>query len=179
MITALAIALLVVALVAGYALLEKHPVYGAYYGLARRTGSRLDIDPVAWTTLIRHATPNDALVCPAGHCPNAKADEESKVYPVAPGELLARMKTIALAEPDTNELPCEPGCDRTARFVQYTKLMRFPDTIDIEAIPAGENQSALALYSRSLLGRKDFGVNRARLRRWLAALDNRDVRTRA
>ena len=56
-----------------------------------------------------------------------------------------------------------------ARFVQYTRLMRYPDTIDVEVIPAGEN-STLALYSRSLVGRKDFGVNRARLKRWLAAL---------
>ena len=49
--------------------------------------------------------------------------------------------------------------------------MRFPDTIDVEVMPAGENQSTLALYSRSLVGRKDFGVNRARLQRWRAALD--------
>ena len=49
--------------------------------------------------------------------------------------------------------------------------MRFPDTIDIEVFPAGQRQSTLAIYSRSLLGRKDFGVNRARIARWLAALD--------
>ena len=164
------IALLVGAAALAYAVLEKHPIYGVYYGLAKRTGSRLDIDPVDWTTLTRHATPNDALVCPAAHCPNAKADEEPKTYPVAPSELLARLKRAALAEPHTNELSCEPRCDRTARFVQYTKLMRYPDTIDIEVIAMGEGQSTLAIYSRSLVGRKDFGVNRARLKRWLAAL---------
>ena len=49
--------------------------------------------------------------------------------------------------------------------------MRFPDTVDVEVFPAGENQSTLAIYSRSLIGRKDFGVNRARITRWLAALD--------
>jgi uncharacterized protein (DUF1499 family) len=80
------------------------------------------------------------------------------------------VKQIALAEPDTGELPCEPQCDRTARFVQYTRLMRYPDTIDVEILPA-EGRSTLAVYSRSLVGRKDFGVNHARLRRWLAALD--------
>jgi uncharacterized protein (DUF1499 family) len=109
-------------------------------------------------------------VCPAGHCPNAKADEEPKVYPVPPIELLARVRQIALAEPDTRELPSEPHRDRTARFVQYTRLMRYPDTIDVEVVPAGEGRSTLAVYSRSLVGRKDFGVNRARLQRWLAAL---------
>ena len=169
--TALVIISLLVAIAAIiYALLEKHPVYGVYYGIAKRTGSRLDIGPVDWATLTRHATPNDALVCPASHCPNAKADEEAKVYPLAPTDLLARVKRVALAEPDTKELPGAPGRERGARFVQYTRLMRYPDTIDVEVIPVGENQSTLALYSRSLVGRKDFGVNRARLQRWLAAV---------
>jgi uncharacterized protein (DUF1499 family) len=169
--TALVIISLLVAIAAIiYALLEKHPIYGVYYGVAKRTGSRLDIGPVDWATLTRHATPNDALVCPASHCPNAKADEEAKVYPLAPTDLLARVKRVALAEPDTKELPGAPGRERGARFVQYTRLMRYPDTIDVEVIPVGENQSTLALYSRSLVGRKDFGVNRARLQRWLAAV---------
>ena len=33
-----------------------------------------------------------------------------------------------------------------------------------------EGGSTLLVYSRSLVGRKDFGVNRARLRRWLARI---------
>ena len=164
------IALLAVAAAIAYVLLEKRPGYGVYYGLGKLTGSRLDIGPVDWATLTRHATPNDALVCPASHCPNAKADEEAKVYPLAPTDLLARVKRVALAEPDTKELPGAPGRERGARFVQYTRLMRYPDTIDVEALPAGEGRSTLAVYSRSLVGRKDFGVNRARLQRWLAAL---------
>ena len=35
----------------------------------------------------------------------------------------------------------------------------------------GEAESALILYSRSVYGRSDFGVNRKRLLSWLAALD--------
>jgi uncharacterized protein (DUF1499 family) len=31
-------------------------------------------------------------------------------------------------------------------------------------------RSTLALYWRSLVGRKDFGVNRERVQRWLAAV---------
>ena len=92
------IALLIAAAVVAYMLLEKHPIYGVYYGIAKRTGARLDIGPVDWATLTRHATPNDALVCPAGHCPNARPDQEPKVYPLAPADLLARVKRVALAE---------------------------------------------------------------------------------
>ena len=170
MVTLTIIVLLLVAGAIGYLLLEKRPGYGAYYGLAKLTGSRLDIGPVDWATLRRHPTPNDTLVCPAGRCPNAKADREPKTYPVPPDELLTRLKRIALSEPGTSELPGAAN-DRAARFLQHTRLMRFPDTIDAEVFPVGDNQSTLAIYSRSLLGRKDFGVNRARVKRWLAALE--------
>jgi uncharacterized protein (DUF1499 family) len=163
-------ALLVVSGAVAHALLEKRPGYGVYYGLAKLAGLRLDIGPVDWATLRRHPTPNDALVCPAAHCPNAKPDWEPKIYAMAPGDLRARLKKIALAEPNTNELPCAPNCERIARFVQRTRRMRFPDTIDAEVFAVGEN-ATLAIYSRSLLGRRDFGVNHARIERWLAALD--------
>jgi uncharacterized protein (DUF1499 family) len=33
-----------------------------------------------------------------------------------------------------------------------------------------DGQATLAIYSRSLIGHGDFGVNRARIERWLAAL---------
>jgi uncharacterized protein (DUF1499 family) len=168
---AIIVALLIVTGAVGYMLLEKRLGYGAYYGLAKLMGSRLDIGPVNWSTLARHETPNDALVCPASHCPNAKPDAAPKTYPLAPSELLARLRRIALAEPDTTELSCGPDCDRTARILQQTRLMRFPDTIDIEVLPAAGSQSTLAIYSRSLIGRSDLGVNRARIARWLAKLD--------
>src|SRR5882757_8584862 len=167
---AIIVALLIVAGAVGYLLLEKRPGYGAYYGLAKLMGSRLDIGAVNWSTLTRHETPNDALVCPASHCPNAKPDAEPKTYPIAPAELLARLKRIALAEPDTTELYCGADCDRTARILQHTRLMRFPDTIDIVVLPLADNKSTLAIYSRSLVGRSDFGVNRARIARWLEGL---------
>jgi uncharacterized protein (DUF1499 family) len=165
------IVVLLVAGAIGVIMLEKRPGYGAYYGLAKLTGSRLDIGSVNFATLTRHNTPNDALICPAARCPNAKPDWEPKTYPVPAAELLARLKKFALAEPDTSELSCEPNCERTARFLQLTRLMRYPDTIDAEVFPAGENQSTLAIYSRSLIGHGDMGVNRARITRWLAALD--------
>jgi uncharacterized protein (DUF1499 family) len=165
-----AVALLLAAGTVDYWLLEKRPGYGAYYGLAELTGARLDIGPVNWATLTRHATPNDALVCPSTRCPNAKSDWEPKTYAMAPSELLARLEQVALAEPNVTKLPHAPNRDLVARFVQRTRLMRYPDTIDIEVFPAGAG-STLAVYSRSLIGAKDFGVNRARVARWLAALD--------
>ena len=36
-------------------------------------------------------------------------------------------------------------------------------------LPQGAGQSTLALYSRSLVGRSDMGVNKRRLQGWLSA----------
>jgi len=166
------IVLILAALTIGYLLLEKRPGYGVYYGLAKLTGSVLDIGPVDWATLTRHPTPNDALICPASHCPRAKPDREPPVYALEPSVLLARLKEIVRADANTAELYCGTDCGERARFIQYTRLMRYPDTIDIAVFPATDG-STLAIYSRSLIGRGDFGVNRARIERWLAVLPTR------
>ena len=167
---AIIIVLLVIVAVAGYVLLEKRPGYGIYYGLAKLTGAPLDIGPVDWATLTRHATPNDALVCTAERCPQARPDREPRIYRLEPSALLARLREVVQADGNVVELYCGADCDRTARFIQYTRLMRYPDTIDIEAFPVN-GQSTFAIYSRSLIGSGDMGVNHARIERWLAALD--------
>jgi len=53
------------------------------------------------------------------------------------------------------------------RFLVRTRLMRYPDTVVVEVIEQGPNLSTLALYSRSQIGRSDFGVNRRRIERWV------------
>lgn len=164
-------AALLAAAAIGYLLLEKRPYYGAYYGIAKLTGARMDSGPVDFTTLRRRTSPNDALVGLADHCPNAKSDWPSRTYAMPPQELLARLTAIVLAGPRTRALPCDAHRDDVARFVQYSLTMRYPDTIDVQVFPAGEGQSTLAIYSRSLVGYSDFGVNRARVEHWLAALE--------
>ena len=59
---------------------------------------------------------------------------------------------------------------RTERYIQRSRLMGFPDTIVVRFLERPEGRSTLALYSRSQLGRGDFGVNRARIERWLEKL---------
>jgi len=161
---------LMVALAIGYVLRERRPGYGIYYGIAKLTGAPLDIGPVDFAKLRRRATPNDALLCPPGICPHAKSDFEAKTYDMPPPALLTRLSAIVMSEPNTGALYCVL-CETQARFVQYSRLMRFPDTIDVEVFPVGTDQSTLAIYSRSLVGYSDLGVNRARIARWLAALE--------
>jgi uncharacterized protein (DUF1499 family) len=165
------VVLLLAATTVGYLLLERRPGYGIYYGLAKLSGAPLDIGPVDWATLRRRRTPNDALICPPERCPEAKPDRVAPTYPLEPAALLAQLRDIVRRDADVVEIPCSSGCDHAARFIQYSRLMRYPDTIDIAVFAAPEGRSTLALYSRSLVGHGDFGVNRARLERWLAALD--------
>ena len=152
-------------------LLERRPGYGVYYGIAKLTGSPVDIGPVKFETLTRHATPNDALVCPLYLCRNTRPDSVAHTYDLSPDDLLPRLKAVALAEPNVGELYCAQACGEIARFVQYARLMRFPDTVDIAVFPTDGGRATLAIYSRSLIGRHDSGVNAARVKRWLVTLE--------
>jgi uncharacterized protein (DUF1499 family) len=55
--------------------------------------------------------------------------------------------------------------------VVRSAVFNFPDLVTAQVAPDGENASTLILYSRSVYGRSDFGVNRKRLLSWLAAFD--------
>jgi hypothetical protein len=143
------------------------PVYGIYYYIAKLTGSPLDIGYVHFETLRRHATPNDALVCPPRLCRNATPDIIAPTYALSPIALRARMRDIAWAEPNVGELY---SVDDNVRFVQYSGPLHIPDTIDIAAFPAGDGKSTLAIYSRRVLDIDDDGVNIARVKRWLEKL---------
>jgi uncharacterized protein (DUF1499 family) len=46
----------------------------------------------------------------------------------------------------------------------------FPDTIVVRFLDLPDGRSTLAIYSRSRFGESDFGVNHARLERWLGKL---------
>ena len=59
---------------------------------------------------------------------------------------------------------------RQAQWVARSALMNYPDIIVAEVVPGPEG-AGLFLYSRSLFGWSDMGVNRKRVEAWLAALD--------
>jgi uncharacterized protein (DUF1499 family) len=139
-------------------------VLGALY---ERVFGAPDLGPVTFETLDRGGRQNDALACPPGLC-RATADFDPGVFPLSEEELRARVTRLALAEPHT--VPAyrhtRAGLPTQDRYVQRSRLMQYPDTIDIRFIPLSETTATLAIYSRSQIGRSDFGVNLARIRRW-------------
>jgi uncharacterized protein (DUF1499 family) len=122
-----------------------------------------------FATLALTWKPNQFLVLPRGFAAKAKPHAESPVFARTPDQVLDALKRVALAEPRTTLL-AEDRKARQISLVQKSKTFRFPDFITAEAVPQAGGQTALAIYSRAKYGIRDFGVNRARIERWLAAL---------
>jgi uncharacterized protein (DUF1499 family) len=122
-----------------------------------------------FATLTLTWRPNQFLVLPPGFKAKAKPHATSPVFPKTPDQILAALRRVALAEPRTT-LVAEDRNARQLFFVQKSKTFRFPDFVSVEAVPVAAGQTALAIYSRAKYGIRDFGVNRARVERWLAAL---------
>jgi uncharacterized protein (DUF1499 family) len=137
-----------------------------------RLAGPADLGDVAFETLQRRRTPNDALAAPSGFTP-AKVDIVPPVYPVDAAALRA---AFSRAIADEERLEKVAGDDRRLvdRYVQRSALLAFPDTIAVRFLPLDSGRSTLALYGRSQLGRRDLGVNRARIARWIGKL-NRQV----
>lgn len=129
-------------------------------------GGPADQGPVDFATLSPPETHNRYLVCPKALC--AKADAEAPVFALPAEALRDALRAALSAEADLSA-PI-PESALSERYVQRTPIMRFPDTIAVRYIPLTDGASTLALYSRSLLGNDDRGVNRERVERWLARL---------
>lgn len=131
----------------------------------------LDSDPARWhRPLAEVAAPgrkNAALAAAPGYLlPGPDIILMPRPDPVA---ILAALDRIALAEPRTRRLAGSPEEGRIT-WMQRSAVFGFPDYITAEAGPEG-----WALWSRARFGRRDLGVNRARLERWLTALDGNTV----
>ncbi len=132
-----------------------------------RLGGLADQGVIDFSDLSRSPTSNDALACSPGACPG-EIDVALPLYADAPAALLARLDAAVLA--DRNVARVDDGGRRDyRRYVARTPLLRFPDTIDAEAVPGGGG-TRLRLYSRSLLGASDFGANAERLNAWAGFL---------
>ena len=120
--------------------------------------------PIDFSALVRPTTPNTALAAPAGFRP--APDIVTRRYNVPPQQLYEAVRRVALAQPRTFAHVAYD--DRLqAHFVARSAVFNFPDLIAVQVTP----DSGLILWSRSVYGEGDFGVNRKRLLAWLAAID--------
>ena len=79
-------------------------------------------------------------------------------------DALRRIDTIIGAEPRTQVLEGSVQ-DGMITYITRSRTMGFPDYTTIM-----QEGDELLIYARSRFGRKDLGVNRERIERWIAAL---------
>jgi len=110
----------------------------------------------------------DSLACPPDFC-KARVDVTTRLYPVTAHELrLVFAKAIA-SEPRVSLAEANDAA-LTDRYIQRSVHLGFPDTIVVRFLDRADCRSTIALYSRSQVGKGDFGVNRTRIERWLRKL---------
>jgi hypothetical protein len=119
------------------------------------SGPEWHVDPAAEGI----SGPGRWLVAEGGDAPAARLD--------APPERALEAFDAVAREAGAERLAWEPGAGR-ATYIDRSRVMGFPDYVSVAVAPDGEG-SQLSVYSRLRFGRDDFGVNRARLERWLDA----------
>ena len=108
--------------------------------------------------------PNQFLVCPPGLC---RGQAESAPFERSADDLKGLWHDLVMSKARVVLLR-ESGDQLD--YVQRSAHFRFPDIITVRFIPISQSQSTFAIYSRSLYGHSDLGVNRQRIETWLAEL---------
>ena len=127
-----------------------------------------DVESVEFTEIALADTPNQFLVCPPGFCA-ANPHAESPVFDVSVEQLRERWREVVGDRPRV-ELLAEDEERQQYDYVQRSARFRFPDVITVRFVSVSSSQSTLAVYSRAIYGRSDFGVNRTRIEDWLESL---------
>ncbi len=126
-----------------------------------------DLEAVDFAALKLTDRPNQFLMCPPGFC--GKPHAESRLFDVPVEELRAHWRKVVAAHPRV-ALLSEDADGQQVDYIQRSALFRFPDVTTVRFIAVSASQSTLAIYSRSLYGRSDLGVNRARVETWVRRL---------
>jgi uncharacterized protein (DUF1499 family) len=118
----------------------------------------------------RPASPNTALAAPAETQP--APDIFTPTFAVPAPDLYVAVRAVATAQPRT-AVAAEYPAQRQIHFVARSAVFNFPDLVTAQVNDAGPDRSTLVLYSRSVYGYGDLGVNRQRLNTWLGALQRK------
>jgi uncharacterized protein (DUF1499 family) len=130
-----------------------------------------EVPAIDFSTLERGQTPNRYLLCPTSVC-STQTDGVAPVYDVPVAKLQAAWDEMIIEEPRVQVLRRDIT-NQQIDYVQRSRLLRFPDLVTVRFVPLDDTHATLAIYSRSVYGEGDFGVNRARVEEWLAKLKAR------
>ena len=127
-----------------------------------------DVPVVDFATLQRDSIPNQYLLCPATLC-TTQTDGAAPVFDM-PVEKLQAAWDAMIAEQPRVQVFRRDITNMQVDYVQRSRLLRFPDLVTVRFLPMDDAHATLAIYSRSVYGKGDFGVNRDRIEHWLAKL---------
>jgi uncharacterized protein (DUF1499 family) len=129
--------------------------------------------PLDPSRIERPATPNSFLAGPAGM--QTRPDLVLEEQQLPPPELYERVRTVFDRQPRVYVAAEFP--DRLqVHYVVRSAVLNFPDLVTVLVQAAAAGRSNLVIWSRSVYGRSDFGVNRERSLAWLAALQQSNER---
>lgn len=126
------------------------------------------VPAIDFASLRPGARPNRFLMCPPDLCA-AAGNAESPAFEVPAERLRERWREVASARPRV-ELVGSSADGWQLDYVARSARLRFPDLVTVRFVSLAPGRSTLAIYSRALYGRRDFGVNRTRIEGWLAAI---------
>jgi hypothetical protein len=123
--------------------------------------------PMDMAKIERPATPNTFLAGPAGMHPEPDQATAAQNLPAA--ALYGKVRALFDKQPRTYVAAEFP--DRLqVHYVVRSALMNYPDLVTVQVNAINVERSSLVIWSRSVYGRSDFGVNRERTISWLALL---------
>jgi uncharacterized protein (DUF1499 family) len=125
--------------------------------------------PIDFSTVRRSRRPNQCLALAPDIRASSAADITSPVFDASP-HALRRAFDAAVADEPRLEVARESADGLQIELVQRTRWLGFRDWIVVGFVALDDRRAALLIWSRSETGIYDFGVNRARVRRWLAGL---------
>ena len=121
-----------------------------------------------FATLRKTSKPNQYLVLPPG-LGVEEPDQVAPAFDVPAARLAELWRTEVVTGGDVAERRWD-AATLTGDYVERSKLMRYPDLITVQFLPLSAARSTLAIYSRSVYGYSDRGVNQRRVRQWLERL---------
>ncbi len=123
--------------------------------------------PLDFAGLVLPPSPNCHLAAPPGS--TAEPHEGAPLLPCTTEEAWEALRRLGDGLPRVWKIGEWPEL-RQVQWVARTPLCNFPDIVagQVIELPGG---AGLYLYSSSLIGWSDFGVNRRRIAAWRARLD--------
>ena len=125
---------------------------------------------IDFVELVRPRSPNTFLLAPSGFCRRASIDVPSPSYALPAANVRQAFLRVALAKPRVSHV-LKDDVALYDNLVARSAMFGFPDLIAARFVDAEDGRSTLAVYSRSVVGHSDLGVNRRRILSWIRELE--------